>query len=84
MSTEFPSNRAGTSPATQAFAITPDTDNDLALWARSLYVGTAGDLVVIPADGTASVTFVGVQGIVPVAVRRVLATSTADNIVGLR
>lgn len=81
---DFPSNRAGMNPATQAFAITPNDDNDLARPARSLHIGGAGTISVIPADGSAAVALTVGQGILPLAVKRVRATgTTATAIVGL-
>lgn len=70
--------------ATNAYAVTPDTNNDLPQLARALWVGAAGNLVVIPAGSTSSVTLIvtGSQ-LVPLAVSRVLATSTAGSIVAL-
>ena len=52
---------------------------------RALYVGTAGDIALIPAGGSSSVTFTAVPvGILPVAVKRVLSTATtASHIVAL-
>jgi hypothetical protein len=70
-------------PATDALGITPsDTDDH---WARSLYIGGAGNVSIVPFDGTAAVTFMAVPvGVLPVAAQRVRATgTTATNIVGL-
>ncbi len=74
-------------PATHAEAVTPNTDNDLPnnLVTRGLWVGGAGDLVVILAEDTAAVTFTGVGAgqLLPIRVKRVLATSTCTGIVAL-
>jgi hypothetical protein len=71
-------------PATDASAITPHDSDDLAKVPRALYVGTAGDVKVDMADGTAGVIFVGAIGILPIRVTRVYATlTTASDIVGL-
>jgi hypothetical protein len=72
-----------TAPITNAVAVTPDDDDDLASVARALYVGVSGDVAVIFADGTAAVTLTGLAGGVwhPIRVKRVLATGTdATNI----
>ena len=52
---------------------------------RALYVGVAGNLNVVMADGSAPITFVGVQaGIFPIQVKQVYNTSTtATNIIAL-
>lgn len=72
------------SPASHAFAITPDDDADLDVSTRAIYCGGDGDLAVITTEGD-SVTFVGVAtgAVIPVRVRRVLEASTATNLVGL-
>ena len=73
------------SPASRAFAITPSDSTDLATPARSLYVGTAGNLSVILVGDTAAVTFTNVQaGYHPIRVKRIRATgTTATGIIGL-
>lgn len=52
---------------------------------RALYVGGAGDVAVTGQDGN-NVTFVGVPAgsIIPICCTRVLAATTATNIVGLK
>jgi hypothetical protein len=85
MPSPFPADL--TSPAAQAFPIIPDDDVDLALHARSIYVGGGGSLRVVPARGVDPVTFAGLAAgsILPVMVRRVLSTgTTASLLVGLR
>lgn len=73
------------SPARMAATVTPDDGADLSPWAKALYVGTAGDLTVIPAGGMVAVTLKNHPlGYVAVQVRRVLQTgTTADDIVAL-
>lgn len=73
------------SPASKAFAITPNTDNDLAIFTRGIYVGGAGNVIAILVDDTAAVTFTAVPAgsILPIRARRVLATSTATTMVGM-
>ena len=73
------------SPAAYAVAVTPDDDTDLTTYARSLYVGTGGNVRVITSGGN-TVTFTSVPNgsVLPVRVKRVLSTSTtASNIVAL-
>lgn len=74
------------SPAENAFAITPDDNNDLATHTRGIWVGGAGDIVLTLARDGASVTFAGaVAGtVIPVRAKRVHSTdTTATNLVGL-
>ncbi len=73
-----------TSPASKAFAITPNDSLDLSEITRAIYVGGAGDLTVQMMDG-ADATFVGVSAgtLLPLRARRVKVASTATNIVGL-
>ena len=73
------------SPASKAFAITPNDGADLPVATRSLYVGTGGSLVVTLVGDTAAVTFTGLQaGYHPLRVKKVAVTgSTATGLVGL-
>lgn len=73
------------SPATRAFAITPNNSTDLTNVTRGIYVGASGDLKVDLMNGDA-VTFVGLAaGVIhPMCVKRVYATgTTATGIVGV-
>ena len=71
------------SPAINAAEVTPDDAADLSVTARALWVGGAGDVVVITAGGD-QVAFAGASGMLPVRVDRVLATgTTASQIVAL-
>ena len=66
-------------------AVTPHATNLLAQQARALYIGGAGDIIVINPNGTA-VTFVGVLAgtILPIQTSRVIAIgTTATNIVAI-
>lgn len=72
-------------PATNAVAVTPDDATDLTVTSRALYVGGAGNVVVIM-DGGQTVTFTGVPAgtILPIRVSRVKSTSTtATSILSL-
>jgi hypothetical protein len=79
-------NRAANleSPAWSAAAVTPNNDADLArVPTRALWVGVLGNVSVVMAGG-GTVTFVGVQGVLPIRVDRVRATdTTATSIVAL-
>lgn len=69
-----------TASAVALRAITPDDNNDLPAPGpcRGIYVGTAGDLVVIARDDSAAVTLTAVPAgsIVPVMAVRVKSTGT--------
>lgn len=75
------------SPATKAFAITPDDATDLALTTRAIYTGTGGTLVCTLADDSGDATFVSLPAgcILPVRAKRVKATGTTAsmNMIGL-
>ena len=78
-------NINGSIPAEDAGAVTPSDSTNLTSIARSLYVGTAGNVTLLTV-GQNVVTFYNVQSgtILPVRVIRVNATSTtATNIVAL-
>lgn len=73
------------SPATDAFAITPNDSTDLTQVTRALYVGTAGNIVVVLKSGS-EVTFSNVTSgsILPIRASRIKATgTTALNVLGL-
>lgn len=68
-----------------AFAITKSDTTDFTYYVRGIYVGGAGNVVVVNMDGS-TVTFAGVPAgtILPVKARRVNSTSTtATDMVGL-
>jgi len=78
-------DRGLNAPAADAFAITPNNSADLAVAARAVYVGGAGDLEVVTLAGT-TVLFAGVPSgtTIPCSVARVrAANTTATSIVGL-
>jgi hypothetical protein len=74
------------SPARECFAVTPSDSEELPAITKALYVGTGGDLVIVPVGGTAPVTFRNLPdgGVLDVRVRAVRATgTTAADLVGL-
>ncbi len=73
-----------TNPAAEAEAITP-ADTDLDQYTRALYVGTAGDVVVVMGGNDATITFTGVLAgsILPIRVSQVTSATTASDIVAL-
>lgn len=79
-----PSNPSALFSARRVAAVTPSDSTDLTN-ARALWVGGAGNLVVQCLDNSASVTIViptaGV--LLPLFVKRVMAATTATNIVAL-
>jgi hypothetical protein len=72
------------SGATKAVAITPDDDTDIDV-TRGLYVGGAGDLVVVLGDDDTPMTFTAIAaGVIhPLRVKRVMEASTANGILGV-
>lgn len=73
------------SPATGAFQITPDDNNDLQEITRALYVGTSGDISITMMDGQ-EVLFSTVPAgmILPIRAVRIKSTNTtATNLTGL-
>lgn len=74
---------AVSAPALGAVEVTPSDATDLSPTARALYVGGAGTLEVIMQSGD-TVTFTNAEGVLPIRVKRVLATgTTATGIVAL-
>ena len=72
-------------PARDAFAITPSDSVNFTTTAKAIYVGVAGNVVIVTKNGS-DVTFLGaVAGsVLPVQAVRVNATSTtATDLVGL-
>lgn len=82
----FEAHRPGlTSPADVFAAVVPDSAADLpGGLTRALYVGNGGDVVAQDRNGV-EVTFrnVGTGVLLPVRVARVMATTTADDLVAL-
>ena len=72
-----------TATAQGGYSVTPSDTVKLTKLARGLWVGTTGNLSVLHIDGS-QVTYVGVQGLIPVCVSRVNATgTTATDIVAM-
>lgn len=70
-------------PARSLAAITP-ADADLSQVTRAIYVGGAGNLVVIAQDDAAPVTFAVNAGVIlPIRAKRITSATTATNIVAL-
>jgi hypothetical protein len=67
------------SPANNLAAITPDDEEELEFWTRAIYVGGAGDIVLIAAQDTTEVTLKAVPAgtILPIIAKQVLASGTA-------
>lgn len=73
------------SPATNASTVTPHDSNELGNVTRALWVGGAGDVVVVTVGGD-TVTLVGVQAgtLLPIRVKIVKSTgTTATSMVAL-
>jgi hypothetical protein len=83
----FSSNQSGLdSPGYKGFTVTPHDTNELTFVTRGVWVGGAGDLVVIFAGDSVAVTLVGVPAgtLLPIRVKIIKSTSTtATSIVGL-
>ena len=74
----FTHSVGATSPAENAFAITPHDTNELTFVTRGLYLGVSGDVAMIFANDTDPVTFTNLMaGVVhPFRVKLVRATGT--------
>lgn len=73
-------------PAAACFAVAPSDTLDLSQVTKAIYVGTSGDVVLVPVLGADPVTFRNVPAgaILDVRVRAIRATgTTAADIVGL-
>lgn len=73
-------------PARAAEAVTPSDTDDLPNYAKALYIGTAGDLVVTltnMADGTFVTLADHPAGYAPIQVKRVWEATAALDIVAL-
>lgn len=85
MSDPFRHENSAISPARALRAVTPSDSGDLPLGAcKALWIGVGGTIAVIAADDSSSVTLTVQEGVLPVRVKRVLATgTTASSIVAL-
>lgn len=87
MSDRFASNAdAPFAPSRSLAAITPSDGADLPVFAKAIYVGGAGNIVLRAIDDAGNTTLTGVTAgtIIPVRARRVLATgTTATGLVAL-
>jgi hypothetical protein len=73
------------SPSSKAIPITPSDSTDLT-GVKQLYIGGAGNLAVrLTRDPTTTITFIAppIGTVFKLAVTRVMAATTATNIVGL-
>lgn len=86
MADPFKLNATGlTSPGRNAAAVTPNDSADLSVTARALYIGGAGNVSLVTANGD-TVTFVGLAAgsVLPVTAARVrLTDTTATSIVAI-
>jgi len=79
----YPGFSAPDGPYGHAFAITEEDDADLAEVTNAIYVGSAGALHVLMADGS-DVTFTALPiGIHRLRIRKVFEDSVASSLVGL-
>jgi hypothetical protein len=71
-----------TAPATKAVAVTA-ADSDLAIPARALYVGGAGNISLILSEDSSAVTFSNVPAgtILPFQVKQVRSTNTTATLI---
>lgn len=80
---QFPS-RGALDSATDAYAVTPNNDADLADVPRALWVGGGGNISLVMASGTVTLEAVPDGTLLPVRPSRVRATgTTATAIVAL-
>lgn len=69
-------------PASRLIAVTPSDATDLT-GTRGLYVGTSGDLIIKDMNGTQTTIANAPVGYHPLRVTRVMAATTATDIVAL-
>ena len=71
-------------PVSDGFAITPHDSTNFSRATRGIYVGTAGNIVVVFSSGAVTFSNVPAGSILPVRAIRVNSTNTtASNLVGL-
>lgn len=86
MPDEFASQNPGlTSPAADAYAVTPHDTNELAKWTRGIHVqGAGGDIALVTASGTTITVYIDKGGVLPIRAKIIKSTgTTATGIVGL-
>lgn len=80
------------SPAEDGFTITPDNNANLSEYPRAIYVGGAGDIVLVTKKGTELIFYGCLVGtVIPIRVKKILVnssdsptvTTTATNLIGL-
>lgn len=76
----FPSHLPDTRPASRAFKITKNTTFAAGTPCRALWIGTAGTLNFIDADGNTCTDFPAKEGLLPIAVASIQSSGTADDI----
>lgn len=70
-----------TAPATHVETVTPDNTTELVYVSRGLWVGGAGNIAVLMADGTtATIAGVAAGTLLPLCVRRVNSTNTTATL----
>ncbi len=74
-----------TAPSSSLVVITPSDSTQLSPMPRMLYIGSHGDLVVLASDDSVPITLFGLPtgAFVPIRAQKVMAATTASNIVGL-
>jgi len=82
---KFPGDVSKEDPFDDFFAISKSDTVDMPYRTRGIYVGGAGDVVVLAKDGTTSVTFkaVPVGTTLRIRTNRVMAATTATLLIGL-
>ena len=72
------------SSARKGFAITPNDSTDIALTAKAVWVGGAGNLVVRLEDDSADITISGIAAgtLLPIRPKLIKTTSTATLLIG--
>lgn len=73
-------------PAESCFSVTPDDTTELSICPKAIYIGTGGDITLIPLRGTVETTFRNLPdgSILDVRPRVVLQSgTTAADIIGL-
>lgn len=76
--------QTSSAPASSLVTITPSDATVLSTSLRAIYVGGSGNLVVMAFDDVSAVTLIGVTAgtIIPIRAKKVMAATTATNLVG--